>query len=51
MAVMFLGTALLRTAMSLSGYLVRAVRCVEDTASGVLENTAGMTLAHDERVA
>ena len=33
MAVMFLGTALLGTAMSLSGYLVRAVRCVEDEAS------------------
>jgi MFS family permease len=33
MAVMFLGTALLGTVMSLSGYLVRAVRCVEDAAS------------------
>jgi MFS family permease len=33
MAVMFLCTALLGTAMSLSGYLVRAVRCVEDVAS------------------
>jgi hypothetical protein len=32
MAVMFLGTALLGTLMSLSGYLVRAVRCVEDEA-------------------
>ena len=33
MAVMFLGTALLGTMMSLSGYLIRAVRCVEDEAS------------------
>jgi len=33
MAVMFLGTALLGTLMSLSGYLVRAVRCIEDEAS------------------
>ena len=33
MAVMFLGTALLGTMMSLSGYLVRAVRCVEDEAA------------------
>jgi hypothetical protein len=33
MAVMFLCTALLGTAMSLSGYLVQAVRCVEDVAS------------------
>ena len=30
---MFLGTALLGTTMSLSGYLVRAVRCIEDEAS------------------
>jgi hypothetical protein len=30
MAVMFFCTAVLGTAMSLSGYLVRAVRCVED---------------------
>jgi hypothetical protein len=34
MAVMFLGTALLGTAMSLSGYLVRAVRCIEDKTLG-----------------
>jgi MFS family permease len=33
MAVMFLGTALLGTMMSLSGYLIRAVRCIEDEAS------------------
>src|SRR5262249_45635444 len=33
MAVMFLGTALLGTMMSLRGYLVRAVRCVEDEAA------------------
>jgi hypothetical protein len=32
MAVMFLGTAFLGTAMSLSGYLMRAVRCIEDKA-------------------